>query len=358
MVKILKCSMFGEFVHLASRVANQTLTDTVHSSFVVKYPINMEQAQQLIKDIAVLEEKMIFMIDSSHPEFQFFFQNAEGQSMSLAQSMLVLFENKDEIPLIDKDKWALYLTYTLSSLLSEDVPDDMKKGVFLPKDELVSKLIRSDLPDTLKYRFMILLENPQKLLNHLFAMFEEIRENWTKHQKEFDQLIKANLKRFESMSESDLIAYVEKTISIRSVPRSQTIAVAPSVFNYNALYFTDSPWYEFDGTAMVWNIGVKIFDIFEMINSTSDQKQRLATALKVLSDQSKLEILMLCKDTPQYGVNLAKELKLTSATVSYHINTLVNLGYLTMNMEGNRIYYKTQKERIQADLQSISDLLD
>ena len=358
MVKILKCSMFGEFVHLATRVANQTLTDTVHASLVQKYPIKMEQAQQLLTEIAVLEEKLIFKIDSTHPEFQFFFQNAEGQQMSLAQSLLVLFENKDEIPLIDKHQWSVYFTFALSNFLSEDVPEGFDKGVPLPKEELVSRLIRSDLPDTLKYRFMILLENPEGLLKHLFGMFEEIKDDWLKHQNEFDQLVKANLQRYESMSESDLIAFVEKTISIRSIPKSQSIAIAPSVFNYNALFFVDSPWYLKDAPAMIWNTGIKLFDIFEIINSTSDQKQRLATALKVLSDQSKLEILMLCKQTPQYGVNLAKQLKLTTATVSYHINSLVGLGYLSMNVEGNRIFYKTQKERIQADLRSISDLLD
>lgn len=358
MVKILNCSMFGEFVHLSTRVANQTLTDAVHSSLVLKYPIKIEQAQRLLKDIALLEEKMIFMIDSAHPEFQFFFQYPEGQQMSLAQSMLVLFENKDELPIIDKHQWSLYFTYALSNFLSEDVPEDFVKGEPLPKDELISRLIRSELPDTLKYRFMILLENPDKLLNHLYGMFEEIREDWFKQKKWFDQLVKTNLQKYEAMSEADLIAFVEKTISIRSIPKSQSIAIAPSVFNYNALYFVDSPWYQSDAPTMVWNTGIKLFDIFEIINSVSDKKQRLATALKVLSDPSKLEILMLCKQTPQYGVNLAKEIKLTTATISYHINTLIGLGYLSMNMEGNRIYYKTQKERIQADLKAISDLLN
>jgi DNA-binding transcriptional ArsR family regulator len=358
MVKILKCSMFGEFVHLATRVANQTLTDTVHSSLVLKYPIKMQQAQQLLKDIAVLEERLIFMIDSMHPEFQFFFQNAEGQSMSLAQSMLILFENKDEIPTIDKNQWSLFFTFALSNFLSEDTLGGLEKGESLPKDELVSRLIRSDLPDTLKYRFMILLENPNGLLKHLFGMYEDIKEDWLKHQKYFDALIKADLQKYESMSDEDLVAFVEKTTSIRSIPKNQSIAIAPSVFNYNALYFSDSPWYQKDAPTMIWNTGIKLFEIFELINSASDQKQRLASALKVLGDQSKLEILMLCKQNPQYGVNLAKELKLTSPTVSYHLNTLVSLGYLSMNMEGNRIYYKTQKERIQADLRAISDLLD
>lgn len=358
MVKLLKCSMFGEFVHLATRVANQTLTDTVHNSLVLKYPIKMEQAQQLLKDIAVLEEKLIFMIDSSHPEFQFFFQNAEGQQMSLAQSLLMLFENKDEIPVIDSEQWPVYFTFALSSFLSEDLPEEFTKGQALPKEELVSRLIRSDLPDTLKYRFMILMENPNGLLKHLFDMYEQVKEDWLKYQKEFDHLVKLSVQRFESMTDEQLIAFVEKTTNIRSIPREQAIVLAPSVFNYNALYFMDTPWYLSDAPSMIWYFGIKLFDIFEKINSTADQKQRLATALKVLSDQSKLEILMLCKKTPQYGVNLAKQLKLSTATVSYHLNALVNLGYLSLNMEGTRIYYQTQKDRIQADLQAISELME
>jgi len=358
MVKLLKCSMFGEFVHLATRVANQTLTDTVHNSLVLKYPIKMEQAQQLLKDIAVLEEKLIFMIDSSHPEFQFFFQNAEGQQMSLAQSLLLLFENIDEIPVIDSQQWQVFFTYALYSYLSEDAFEEFNKGKALPKEELVSRLIRSDLPDTLKYRFMILMENPNGLLKHLFDMYEQVKEDWLKYQKEFDHLINLSVQKFESMTDEQLIAFVEKTTNIRSIPRHQAIVLAPSVFNYNALYFMDSPWYASDAPSMIWYFGIKLFDIFEKINSTADQKQRLATALKVLSDQSKLEILMLCKKTPQYGVNLAKQLKLSTATVSYHLNALVNLGYLSLNMEGNRIYYQTQKDRIQADLQAISELME
>ncbi|PKM69525.1 MAG: hypothetical protein CVU94_03480 [Firmicutes bacterium HGW-Firmicutes-19] len=358
MVKILKCSMFAEFVHLATRVANQTLTDSVHNSLVLKYPIKMEQARQLLEEIAELEEKMIFMIDSAHLDFQFFFQNAEDQSMSLAQSLLVLFENKDELPVIEDDQWPLYFTFALTNFLSEDAGDDFVKGQAYPKDELISRLIRSDLPDTLKYRFMILLENPNGVLKHLFSMFEEVKDEWMKYQKSFDSLAKQNLRKYESMSEAEFVEFVEKAISINSIPKSQSIVIAPSVFNYNALFFVDSPWYMKDAPMMILNTGIKLFEIFRIIHSVSDQKQRLATALKVLSDPSKLEILMLCKQTPQYGVNLAKEIKLTTATISYHINNLVSLGYLSMNMEGNRIYYKTQKERIQADLKAISELME
>lgn len=358
MVKILKCSMFGEFIHLATRVANQSLTDQVGASFVQKYPIKMEQATKLLEDIATLEEKMVFMINSAHPEFDFFFQYAEGQHTSLAQSLLILFENKDELPTIDDSQWQLYFTFALSNFLSEDAGESGNKLEPLSKEELVRKLFRSDLSDTLKYRFMILMENPNRLIQHLFGMFQEIQDNWLKHQREFDALIRRQLQKYEQMSIDELIAYVERTINIRSIPRSEEILIAPGVFNYNALSFTEYPWYQSETTVMIWYLGIKLFDIFEIINSTADQKQRLATALKVLADQSKLEILILCKQDAQYGVNLAKKLKLSAATVSYHLNSLVNLGYLTMNMEGNRIYYRTYKDRIQSDLQAISELLD
>ena len=358
MVKIMKCSMFGEFVHLATRVANQSLTDSVGVSLVQKYPIKMDQVDRLLKDVAVLEEKMIFLINSAHPEFEFFFQYAQGQQMSLAQSLLMLFENKDEIPHIDDNRWQIYFTFALTNFLSEDAGEFVEKGQALSKEDLVRKLIRSDLSDTLKYRFMILMENPNRLITHLFEMYLDNAESWKKHQREFDLLINRSLQTVERLTEDQLVAYVEKTISIRSIPQKGEIIVAPSIFNYNALSFVESPWYQADSHIMLWYLGVKLFDLFEIINSTVDQKQRLATVLKVLSDQSKLEILILCKNEAQYGVNLAKRLQLTTATVSYHLSALVNLGYLSMHMEGNRIYYRTQKERIQSDLQAISELLD
>ena len=53
-------------------------------------------------------------------------------------------------------------------------------------------------------------------------------------------------------------------------------------------------------------------------------EDELITALKLLGDKSKFEILRTVKDEGAYGAQLAKQMGLTTATISHHVNALLN----------------------------------
>ena len=74
---------------------------------------------------------------------------------------------------------------------------------------------------------------------------------------------------------------------------------------------------------------------------------------KVFAEKSKLDILEFVKHTPAFGRELAKQLNLTTATISYHVNSLLELGFLKTSIEGGRIYYQTNGERIREVLQQL-----
>ncbi|WP_270640458.1 winged helix-turn-helix domain-containing protein [Longibaculum muris] len=66
--------------------------------------------------------------------------------------------------------------------------------------------------------------------------------------------------------------------------------------------------------------------------------------LKVISDQSKYEILKLLKEKMMYGQEIANKMKLKTPTISYHMDALVNLGIVTVKRQDNRVYYGLNKE--------------
>ena len=92
-------------------------------------------------------------------------------------------------------------------------------------------------------------------------------------------------------------------------------------------------------------------------NNPVDNRKRLVYLLKVLADESKLEILTLLKERRRYGRELAKELNLTTATISHHMDMLVGFGLVTLNKEMNRIYYEIDENAIRKILEQTWELL-
>lgn len=85
--------------------------------------------------------------------------------------------------------------------------------------------------------------------------------------------------------------------------------------------------------------------------------KQIADALKILSDESKLEILSLLKERRYYGGELARKLKLTTATISHHMSILVGNGLVTISKEMNRVYYALNEATIEKLLEDTRKLL-
>ena len=92
-------------------------------------------------------------------------------------------------------------------------------------------------------------------------------------------------------------------------------------------------------------------------NNPVNNQKRLLLLLKVLADESKLEILALLKERRRYGRELANELNLTTATISHHMDILVGCGLVTLNKERNRIYYEIDENAVRKLLEQTWELL-
>lgn len=73
----------------------------------------------------------------------------------------------------------------------------------------------------------------------------------------------------------------------------------------------------------------------------------IVPVLKVLGDKSKAEILLYIKDRPAYGSEIAKQFSLTTATVSHHMNKLLQLRLIQAELRDGRVYYQARKEVLQ-----------
>lgn len=68
---------------------------------------------------------------------------------------------------------------------------------------------------------------------------------------------------------------------------------------------------------------------------------------KALSDETRLEIIRMTSKRPWYNRELANYFNLSTATLSYHLNLLLNLGILNFEPSiKNRYYYTTNKKNL------------
>ena len=52
------------------------------------------------------------------------------------------------------------------------------------------------------------------------------------------------------------------------------------------------------------------------------------------------------RSEPAYGAQLAKQLNLTTATISHHVNAMLQLQLIQMDKVNNRLYYSVNQDTV------------
>lgn len=102
---------------------------------------------------------------------------------------------------------------------------------------------------------------------------------------------------------------------------------------------------------LVYNININNTDI-------SEEAERLANLLKVLSEKSRLEILRQLKRRTTYGKVLSSRLKLTTATISRHLEQLRAINLIREVKADNVKYFKVNSEELDKLLEDIKKFVN
>lgn len=86
-------------------------------------------------------------------------------------------------------------------------------------------------------------------------------------------------------------------------------------------------------------------------------REQLQEHLKCLSDPTKLSILMILKEKPTYQTDLARQLGLTTATISHHMNQLLVNGFVKHRLEEKKVYYEYQRDMVEYTCMQVKKML-
>lgn len=79
---------------------------------------------------------------------------------------------------------------------------------------------------------------------------------------------------------------------------------------------------------------------------------------KILADGNKLEILRLLSHKEYINRELADALKLSTATISYHMSVLTELKLVNTTVSANKIIYSLNRQKMEDTMTRMEDYFD
>lgn len=189
--------------------------------------------------------------------------------------------------------------------------------------------------------FMLIKSHPDKFKDEVIDTFEMFYELYYKpFEKKVYSFMEKRCMEHNKIFQKDPI-YFLNTIGLGDYSK---IIDEEKEFRLLASFFIDLGFmhYYVDGTfIMVYGHYIE-----PRLNNKLTQ-EKCKVLFKALSDEKRLEIIRVTSKRPWYNKELADYFNLTTATLSYHLNLLLELGILNFEPSiSNRYYYTTNKENL------------
>lgn len=299
---------------------------------------------------AVLKD--ISPIYTEFSSYQWLFEPLESLSEpkgSIGIGLVVTLGGKDVLELTDEDIDGIVDEYIIDLVVDYGGSEGQEvqlKGL----EELVNILVDTTLHDSLKVKLIKLYstryETVRKMGEILYRCLPACKEHF--HLIEEDYL--SILKDLEGVS--NLQKLFTTFVGIR-LQLEQVCRLSLSIFAFNALTL------ELKEDEGFYFLGIYFLKLVELKDKFKVSDEDMVTTLKALSDSTRVKILRLLKERNMYLKELADRVQLTPATVSHHIDVLMQseLVSITLGEENARkVFYQLNSSRLRSIGHKIIDM--
>lgn len=197
-----------------------------------------------------------------------------------------------------------------------------------------------------KDKFLECLENPEETKQRLCFMFRQFyKKAYVNVEKKLLEALKYEKEKYLTLFTDDPEEFYRKYL-----------------FNY--FKSTDGEWnYKINiHVSILYQITFWILNLHDYIEkpgivvlgARTDQfinaqrlKDQVDKFLKVLSDKRRIDIIKLLAEKKYYGYEFANILKLTPATVNYHMSFILDAGLVSIEHEGNnKVMFVLEKQKV------------
>ncbi|EQC1534387.1 ArsR/SmtB family transcription factor [Clostridium botulinum] len=272
-------------------------------------------------------------------ELMFFDEDDESIFMLIA---FVLINNKELIYSLDNitdDQFKSIILDVYNEISEEERTIDSISTL----NNTIEFLKELDLKENTKWKLMIILNEPKKYYKSLIKIIENNKIAYNQACKAIEKPLSKLISNYIKYVNSDKCEVLNNIIknndsNIIIIP---TLTFGTSLFEFKNTYFM----------GLLYEIICKEY-IYSMGN-----KGELVLKLKALSDKSKLEIISLLKAGPKYSLEIAEALKLTPATVSYHMGSLLECSMVVVEKKQGKVYYHLNKIGLKNFIDELNNML-
>ncbi|HJE19610.1 MAG TPA: winged helix-turn-helix domain-containing protein [Aliicoccus persicus] len=283
-------------------------------------------------------------------ELDCFFHNDSFFGLTLSQ--LILEHNKaDDIQAFIEFLEDLPVKQMMSSFI--------KSGYSFPEDtpnmddrDAVFNFIKSSmLPFNEQAKLLYLYVDEEKTKARFIRLIKEINEAF--YEPSMDKIAEVqerSINKLSSMDGDQIRGLLQRNFSQMEVPKEKfnKVILIPSYYYQHASLFT----YGDEADTVMTLFGTETLDAPDDSN-----EEDIIDLVAALSDPTKFNIIKALNIAPRYGFELAQQLNVSGPTISHHISKLSKLGLIRATRKGNKIYFKSNREKIERTLAEMSAIL-
>ncbi|MCM1254382.1 MAG: helix-turn-helix domain-containing protein [Clostridium sp.] len=350
----------------------------LQESLSKKYHITFAEGAQKFELLSRIEQNARNILRDDLAQIQYYFsvygENEASHSDISCAGMLALlwnrqrnFETTENLrqflqTLSDKEYYEKF--GELLQYYNELIKDESKIVKIEEPLAVISYIMKMDIADKEKWKLQKIFcdrkEHQEKILSLLDKAVSILRSFHT----ELEELSTQFCRYWNAVLQAQSItAYLRENAMLELGENPLGFRLSPSIIDCNRV----TMYMNLENDAKTYTspdnyiIGILFGSDFHIRQSHTRETQvyadYAAQVLKLLSDKSKFEILSYIRDKASYGSELAKHLNLTTPTVSHHMNALISAELVTIKREENRVYYLSNKKKIDEVLRYCNQIL-
>ena len=227
----------------------------------------------------------------------------------------------------------------------EDEDEDTKKAPITPL--IIMQYIEDlTLEDQEKWKiqeiYLHFREHSEKVIQLLESVYQLMIRDAIKIEKFQNEFQDYWTKKMKTESIYEML---RRDLQLDIDENPQGVVIYPSLIQLSTIKVAENGEKERDRSKTFFGLGILFGKDYSFSREVkeSNKEQDLFVILKLLSDKSKFEILQFAADDWRYGSEIAKSMKLTSATISYHMNTLLQARLVEIKKEEKKVFFRQNK---------------
>jgi len=329
-----------EFITAMYRVANTQLFDDVYTEYRVQQDPEvltwLKQMRERLSPFMRRELDFFFQVEHSHTDQAFHQVLLHGSPAVTSREVPAILEQAHPLQLVQ--------------FLIEDITqDELRKALLaLLEHHLAANL----MPDAAEWRKRAVIQTSagEKVLEAL-ADLRETKQRWIALTTAFyNHAYTAFEPRIAALATAAVRRYAERFHRDPAQFFTDFLATDPAVYDKDvhahvSVLTQFGAFVSFTRSRCI-PISIRLGIRNEEINGVEAETEQVEKFCKVISDKNRLEIIRLLSHRSWYGQELAKQLQLSPAAITYHMGFFYTADLVTLKRADQRGYYELDKDRL------------